>query len=527
VLLNYRSKIMAKVYGERWEVLRSLATGGQAEVFLVRDIKGEYSGELVLKRVLNSKRHPRFRSEVAAIKRLVHPSIIRLIDHSALTDDDSPPERQFIVMPYASYGDLSGRVALYKNNPDSVILVAKSLASALQAAHAAGIVHRDVKPPNVLFPTAGHDVWLGDFGICLIRDLDRRTEDAEVVGPIQFMAPELEDGGQLDVSPAVDVYSLGKVIYFMLSGGVVLPRERLHESEYASIFATGERQRLFGMLLSRMICSLPRRLQTMDEVLVQLSRIESWERDARLLPIHPKTLSAIEALQKRALDAERQKDESATVRARREAALAATQSAALGWLRAELEKMAALIGDGHGLSAGVRDVASNENDCPRLNRLLAGAAVELWFRNRHETFQCEHLLRFSFCTEFKATVRTFVGHQSPMADITEEPAETNVAIIPTYGRKMEGATPRRAPDWQFFTADGRLYRPSAGKAQQPIGRGMRRITLPQQPQGEKIQAIRFSTAQWPDVAGSFSEFFQTVADLFVQAVAEGNARPLG
>jgi serine/threonine protein kinase len=170
----------------------------------------------VLKRVRNPKRHDRFRAEVEAIKRLNHPNIVRLINHSALSNDDSPPDLQFIVMPYANQGDLSGRVALYANNPDSVVQVAKSLALGLQAAHAARIIHRDVKPQNVLFPSVTHDVWIGDFGICLIRDLDRGTPADEVVGPVQFMAPELEGGGQLDVSPAADVYSLGKVIYYML-----------------------------------------------------------------------------------------------------------------------------------------------------------------------------------------------------------------------------------------------------------------------------------------------------------------------
>jgi hypothetical protein len=56
---------MAKTYGNRWEILSSLARGGQAEVFKVRDLEGEYSDELVLKRVLNPKRHARFRTEVS------------------------------------------------------------------------------------------------------------------------------------------------------------------------------------------------------------------------------------------------------------------------------------------------------------------------------------------------------------------------------------------------------------------------------------------------------------------------------
>jgi serine/threonine protein kinase len=73
-------------------------------------------------------------------------------------------------------------------------------------------------------------VWVSDFGICLIADRPtRHTETGEVVGPVVFMAPELEGGGQLDVTVDADIYSLGKVIYYMLTGGVRLPRENLEE----------------------------------------------------------------------------------------------------------------------------------------------------------------------------------------------------------------------------------------------------------------------------------------------------------
>ena len=116
---------MAQGYGDRWELLRSIAQGGQAQVFAVRDLQGRYSAdELVLKRVGNPKRHARFRSEVSAIGRLNHPNIIRLIDHSALVLDDLLPEHQYIVMPHAKEGRLGARAALYENNPRSFLTCA-------------------------------------------------------------------------------------------------------------------------------------------------------------------------------------------------------------------------------------------------------------------------------------------------------------------------------------------------------------------------------------------------------------------
>src|SRR4051794_31327256 len=77
-----------------------------------------------------------------------------------------------------------------------------------------------------------------DFGICLIDDgRERNTAAGEVVGPPVFMAPELEGGGQLDVTAAADVYSLGKVIFFLLTGGVRLPRENLGDQKYSAVLS--------------------------------------------------------------------------------------------------------------------------------------------------------------------------------------------------------------------------------------------------------------------------------------------------
>src|SRR5437868_9943119 len=120
---------MSKVYGGRWKIVDGphLGDGGQSEVFRVVDTRAEHQGEFALKRVRNSTRHARFRLEIEAIKRLVHPNIIKLIDHSALDDTDDCAEKQFLVMPIAEGGDLSvqGRLRLYKDTIDGALQVAK------------------------------------------------------------------------------------------------------------------------------------------------------------------------------------------------------------------------------------------------------------------------------------------------------------------------------------------------------------------------------------------------------------------
>ncbi len=189
---------MGKVYGERWEIRETLGRGGQADVFRVDDLSGREVSPSVLKRILNAKRRSRFVGEVKACKKLSHPNIITVVDHSALDSDETSPERMYLVMPWMAAGDLEKRAAhCLPGSVDSTLLVAAALASGLAHAHSHGVIHRDVKPANILFAKDDHVPVLSDFGICLLRDDARLTETGEVVGPRAFIAPELEDGGSL------------------------------------------------------------------------------------------------------------------------------------------------------------------------------------------------------------------------------------------------------------------------------------------------------------------------------------------
>jgi hypothetical protein len=175
------------------------------------------------------------------------------------------------------------------------------------------------------------------------------------MGPRHFIAPELEGGGRLDAGPAADVYGLGKVIYYMISGGVVLPRERLDEVGYKEALDGSPRLQLLGLLLRKMICPLATRLQTMDAVIEELDRIDAWERKAPLLAVSPSGLAAAEQLRRNAIERSQAREANAANVQDTERRLAAVKDSVLEWVRLELTDVANQFGDGSTLKMEVRE----------------------------------------------------------------------------------------------------------------------------------------------------------------------------
>jgi serine/threonine protein kinase len=152
---------MAKIYGGRWRFLRSLGEGGQSWVYIVEDTTGEFEGVFALKRLKRQDRVARFRNEVEILRRLNDDHIIKLVD--AQDREDGSDDTNYLVMPVAAHGDLNARLSLYKDQLESVVQVVLQIAHALKRAHDARVVHRDIKPGNILFPDVGRDVWVSDF----------------------------------------------------------------------------------------------------------------------------------------------------------------------------------------------------------------------------------------------------------------------------------------------------------------------------------------------------------------------------
>lgn len=159
----------------------------------------------------------RFRREAKAVAGLSHPNLVAVIDAG---DENGRP---FIVFEFIAGETLKARI---KRNgrlePAESVAFAIEIARALGCAHDAGIVHRDVKPQNVLIDTEGC-ARVTDFGIARTVDEDGLTADGRVIGTTDYVSPEQALGEQ--VSPQSDIYSLGVVLFEMLTGNVPFKAE--------------------------------------------------------------------------------------------------------------------------------------------------------------------------------------------------------------------------------------------------------------------------------------------------------------
>lgn len=229
---------MAKIYGN-WVVDESLAEGGQAHTFVVRRADGNGGTEdtFVLKRLKDKDRIGRFRNEVEAGLNLDHENIVKIVDF------DLDADRPYIVTKHYKGGSLDQSRPYTKRDPGQLLDLFGQVCDGVVYAHSKGVIHRDLKPGNIFLeegPT-GYAV-LGDFGLCFIEGGERVTLSEEgAVGSRYFTAPELEGGRARTTSPSKlsDVYSLGKLLYWLMSGGESLSREEHRKPEFDLARTTG------------------------------------------------------------------------------------------------------------------------------------------------------------------------------------------------------------------------------------------------------------------------------------------------
>ena len=199
--------------GNRYTIVKKLGSGGMAHVYLARHVAlGRPLVIKVLHKTLSQEEEmrERFRREAEAAARLVHPFVCAIADMGRLGDID------YLVMPYYGGGSLADLLGRQKIVPAlSAASIAVQVACALDYAHRHGVVHRDIKPDNILFDEDGN-VALTDFGIATARFHGRLTASGRAMGTPHYMSPEQAMGKLVDGRS--DLYAVGLLLYEMLIG---------------------------------------------------------------------------------------------------------------------------------------------------------------------------------------------------------------------------------------------------------------------------------------------------------------------
>ncbi len=202
-----------RTWGGRFELEAEAGTGGMGHVYRARD---QRTGERVAIKVLHATEPgsiERFLRESALLRTIVHPGIVRLVDEGR-----EPNGEAWLAMEWLDGEDLSHRLKRGPLGVPDTIVLARRLADALAAAHAAGIVHRDVKPANVFLPGGSvADAKLLDFGVAVRGLTSRVTRTGMLIGTPGYMAPEQARGDRV-VDARADLFSLGAVIFEALVG---------------------------------------------------------------------------------------------------------------------------------------------------------------------------------------------------------------------------------------------------------------------------------------------------------------------
>ncbi|MFC1586623.1 serine/threonine-protein kinase, partial [Fibrobacterota bacterium] len=206
----------------RYQIQKELGVGGMGTVYLATDTK--LGREVTLKMVhphllINENTQSRFKTEAKAVAALSHENIVSLYD---VEEKDRP----FLVMEFINGSTLGHLLERHAVLPNLILLeIGKQLLEGLAAAHEKGIVHRDIKPPNLLIDKRGC-LKITDFGVARLLHQEVMTATGQFLGTPEYTSPEVITSGKITVQ--ADIFSAGCLLYQCASGGSPFQGENLH-----------------------------------------------------------------------------------------------------------------------------------------------------------------------------------------------------------------------------------------------------------------------------------------------------------
>ncbi|HWD52952.1 MAG TPA: serine/threonine-protein kinase [Acidimicrobiales bacterium] len=201
-----------EILSGRYRLGRLLGRGGMSDVYLALDQDTDREVAVKIVRSGDPDLARRLAQEARALEGFDHPGLVRLLDTGVAGD------QAYLVMDFVDGSNLAEILRRGRLTPENVAELGASVAGALAYVHARGVVHRDVKPANILVTPDGQ-VRLGDFGIARLIDVSTLTLDGTTLGTAAYMAPEQLENHQ--VGPAADIWSLGLVLLEGMTGGQV------------------------------------------------------------------------------------------------------------------------------------------------------------------------------------------------------------------------------------------------------------------------------------------------------------------
>lgn len=199
----------------RYELISLIGEGGMGEVYRAHDpeLNREVAVKIISRPVLDraAKAYRRFQREVQTAARLNHSHIITVFDVNL---EHRPP---YVVMELLTGGTLTSFLNNKALDWPSALRLLLPICGALTYAHKAGVVHRDVKPDNILFAgQAGEQPKLADFGLAFLQDAERLTQDGTILGTLSYLSPEQVHGTPVDAR--ADIFSLGVILFETIAG---------------------------------------------------------------------------------------------------------------------------------------------------------------------------------------------------------------------------------------------------------------------------------------------------------------------